>query len=82
MRGQMGRTDESQQPVRSRSYILRLWCAEEPPAAQWHASLEDPSTRERYGFSSLEGLFAYLMERSERDSGLSGRASGMRKGGR
>ena len=56
------------QPVRSRSYILRLWCAGEPPAAVWHASLEDPFTKERFGFSSLEQLFAFLMESSERDS--------------
>jgi hypothetical protein len=81
MRTQLGRTDENQQPNRSRSYILRLWCADEPPAAEWHASLEDPATRERIGFSSLEQLFAFLMEQSERDSGLPGRISGMEKGG-
>ena len=67
------RTHENQQPNRSRSYILRLWCAGEPAAADWHASLEDPSTNERFGFSSLEQLFAFLMETSERDSGLSSR---------
>jgi hypothetical protein len=64
-------TDENQQPIRSRSYILRLWCAGELPAAEWHASLEDPSTKERFGFSTLEQLFAFLMELSERDSGMS-----------
>jgi hypothetical protein len=53
----------------SRSYILRLWCAGEPQAANWHASLEDPSTKERFGFSGLEQLFAFLMELSEGDSG-------------
>jgi len=63
-------TDGDQQPTRSRSYILRLWCAGEPQAAEWHASLEDPSTKERYGFSSLEELFVFLMELSERDSGI------------
>jgi hypothetical protein len=69
MRKPLRRTDEDQQPMRSRSYILRLWCAGEPQAADWHASLEDPSTRERVGFSSLEQMFAFLMEQSERQKG-------------
>ncbi len=59
----MRRTDENRQPIRSRSYILRLWCADE-----WHASLEDPTTQERFGFGSLEQLFAFLMELAERES--------------
>ena len=67
---------EIHQPNRSRSYILRLWCAGEPQAAEWHASLEDPSTRERLGFSSLEQLFAFVMEFSERNGGMSFRNSG------
>ena len=74
-------THEDQHPNRSRSYILRLWCADEQQEAEWLASLEDPATRERYGFSSLEQLFAFLMERSERDSGMSGTTSGTRKVG-
>ena len=68
MNKQPRRTDEDHQPIRSRSYILRLWRADEPQMADWHASLEDPSTKERFGFSSLEQLFAFLMETSERDS--------------
>ena len=62
------RTLEDHQSVHSRSYILRLWRAGEPRDADWHASLEDPFTKERFGFSSLEQLFAFLMETSERDS--------------
>ena len=62
------RTDEDYQPIRSRSYILRLWCVGEPQDADWHASLEDPFTKERFGFPSLEQLFAFLMETSERES--------------
>jgi hypothetical protein len=68
MRGQLRRTDENQHPIGSRSYILRLWRVDGPQAAEWHASLEDPSTKERFGFASLEQLFAFLMELSERDS--------------
>jgi len=65
-------TDENQHPIRSHSYILRIWRADEHQAAEWHASLEDPSTKERFGFSSLEQLFAFLMELSERDGGMPG----------
>jgi len=68
MKRQPRRTDGNQQPIRSRSYILRLWCVDEPQTAEWHASLEDPSTKERFGFASLEQLFVFLMELSERDS--------------
>jgi hypothetical protein len=71
MKRQPRRTDENQQPIRSRSYILRLWRVDELQRAEWHASLEDPSTKERFGFASLEQLFAFLMELSERDSGMS-----------
>jgi hypothetical protein len=81
MKKQPRRTHESQQPIHSRSYILRLWCAGEPQAGDWHASLEDPFTEERFGFSSLEQLFAFLMELSERDSGMSGGISSIGKGG-
>jgi hypothetical protein len=73
MMTQPRRTHENQQPIRSRSYILRLWCADEPQTGEWHASLEDPSTQERFGFSSLEQLFTFLMELSERDNGMSSR---------
>ena len=69
MRKPLRRTDENQQPNRSRPYILRLWCVGEPQAADWHASLEDPSTRERFGFSNLEQLLAFLLELSERRNG-------------
>ena len=61
-------SQENHQPIHGRSYILRLWCEGEPQAVDWHASLEDPFTKERFGFSSLEQLFAFLMETSERDS--------------
>jgi hypothetical protein len=52
-----------------------------PQTADWHASLEDPFTKERFGFSSLEQLFAFVMELSERDSGMSGGISNIGKGG-
>lgn len=73
MKKQPRQTDENQHPIRSHSYILRLWRTGEPQTAEWHASLEDPFTKERFGFSSLEQLFAFIMELSERDSGMSSR---------
>jgi len=76
----MRKTDEKQHPVCNRSYILRLWRTDEPQAGEWHASLEDPSTKERFGFSSLEQLFAFLMEQSEKDSGMSDEISTIGKG--
>jgi hypothetical protein len=64
----MSTTQEEQQPPRRRSYLLRLWCTGERRAATWHASLEDPFTGDRFGFPSLEQLFAFLIELVERDS--------------
>jgi len=80
MKRQIRQTDENLYPIRSHSYILRLWCVDELQAAVWHASLEDPSTKERFGFSSLEQLFAFLMELSERDSGIPSGTSSAGKG--
>lgn len=48
--------------IRRRSYLLRLWSADQPGSFNWQASLEDPETGERIGFASLEELFAYLMD--------------------
>jgi hypothetical protein len=56
---------QGQEPTYSHAYILRLWYADESQTAEWRASLEEPHTRERFGFSSLEQLFAFLMEQCE-----------------
>jgi hypothetical protein len=48
---------------------LRLWRVNgdeglhPPEEAAWRASLEDPNTRERKAFASLDDLFAFLRER-------------------
>ncbi|MHB1319643.1 MAG: hypothetical protein ACYCYF_13590 [Anaerolineae bacterium] len=68
MRKQLERHEE-EQLLHRRSYLLRLWCAGEPGTGNWQASLEDPFTGERVGFSSLEQMFAFLMELSERETG-------------
>jgi hypothetical protein len=56
---------QGQQRENSVVYILRLWRADEPQAAEWHASLEDLFSKERFGFASMEQLFAFLLEQSE-----------------
>ena len=52
------------------SYLLRLWRARERGASAWRASLQDPHTGERMGFSSLGELLAFLREQMglERDA--------------
>jgi len=42
------------------SYLLRLWRSAQGTSSVWHASLEDPMTGERQGFTSLKSLFAFL----------------------
>ena len=46
-----------------RAYLLRIWNGHQ---AGWQASLQDAKTGLRLGFSSLEELFAYLMDETER----------------
>lgn len=45
------------------SYLLRLWQIKEAGKTIWRASLEDPHTCERQGFSSPEAMLAYLWEK-------------------
>ena len=47
------------------SFLLRLWRACSTGSLIWQASLEIPGTTHRVGFSSLEQLFAYLMDLTE-----------------
>ena len=47
------------------SYLLRLWRASGGDPHLWRASLEDPSTGERTGFSDLEALIAFLLTQIE-----------------
>ena len=48
-----------------RSYLLRLWLEPNDPPA-WRAILESPANGERHGFASLETLFAFLEQETER----------------
>ena len=42
------------------SYLLRLWKVKTASGTHWRASLENPITNERQGFSDLEALFTFL----------------------
>lgn len=42
------------------SYLLRLWQEWDRLPAVWRASLEDPQTGERLGFSDIVQLFTFL----------------------
>ncbi len=47
------------------SLILRLWQSENSTGHNWRASVEIPEDGERFGFSSLEQLFAFLVDYTE-----------------
>ena len=42
------------------SYLLRLWRTSDAEDVPWRASLESPSTGQRWGFGDLEDLFEFL----------------------
>ena len=70
MKKKLWHPDQPLHPVYNRSYILHLWRGDLHSAADWRASLEIPETGERIGFASLEQLFAYLMDLSERSGDM------------
>lgn len=47
---------------RYRAFLLRLWQEQSGGQWVWRASLEDPHTHVRKGFSRLEDLSAFLRE--------------------
>lgn len=57
-------------PSRNCSFILRLWPADQSESNHWRASVEEPETGKRIGFASLEQLFAFLMDISEKNCDL------------
>jgi hypothetical protein len=44
------------------AYLLRIWQVKDGGELVCRASLEDPHTGERQGFSSLESLIDFLLE--------------------
>jgi hypothetical protein len=58
------------------SYLLRLWREKDGQTIWWRASLQDPHSGERVGFSRLDDLVAFLREQT----GLAPPAEGLAKG--
>lgn len=54
----------SGQKRRYTSYLLRLWPAADKSDLVWRASLESSGTGERWGFASLDELFAFLRQQT------------------
>ena len=44
------------------SYLLRIWISDSVADPSWHASLENPHTREITDFPDLAALFCFLRE--------------------
>lgn len=42
------------------SFLLRLWRVADHDQPVWRASLEEPSTGKRIGFTDLDALFTFL----------------------
>ncbi len=47
------------------AYLVRLWREEGSDPTVWRASVEDPHTAERRGFSDLARLFEFLRQQTE-----------------
>ncbi len=57
--------DQSMHPNNKCSFILRLWREVQSDTLDWRASVENPETGKRIGFSSLEQLFVFLIDFTE-----------------
>ena len=44
------------------SFLLRLWQVKENGGQEWRATLENVESGEKRGFTSVEGLLAYLSQ--------------------
>jgi hypothetical protein len=46
------------------SFLLRMWQTSDGEGLTWCASLEQPGTRERRGFATLDQLFDFLRDQA------------------
>ncbi len=44
------------------SYLLRIWQPENELSDEWHASLEDPKSREILYFKTMDEMFSFIRE--------------------
>ncbi len=64
MRSMNGKAERSHTKAKGSyrlSFLLRVWNTDELGGNNWQASLEDPKTGDRIGFTSIEELFAYIL---------------------
>ena len=61
------------------AYLLRLWQVRCEKGLVWRASLESTRAGERWGFASLDELFDFLQERTEKDEGMGDEITGCGK---
>ncbi|MCC7362124.1 MAG: hypothetical protein IT317_21750 [Anaerolineales bacterium] len=64
----------SHRPPRYHTFLLGLW-NEAGSAPAWRCSLENPHTGERWGFSTMEELAAFLTAWTQQRSDPNGRAA-------
>lgn len=50
---------------KSLAYVIRLWKSERNGKPEWHASLQNPHTKERHIFANLTALFCFLKGKTE-----------------
>jgi hypothetical protein len=58
------------------AYLLRLWQVRCEKGLAWRASLESARAGKRMGFASLDELFDFLRERTEKDEGMGNGTAG------
>ena len=59
--------DGGEPGLRSISYLLRLWQSRSAGTEMWRAVLEDPDTRRRRGFATIDELFLFLIRAMSRE---------------
>jgi hypothetical protein len=65
------------QIIQKTSLILRLWRIESSESTYWRASAEIPETGERIGFATLEQLFAFLLDLTEKKTNTNQKKNGI-----
>jgi hypothetical protein len=64
-----------------RSYLLRIWQADDEDEPVWRAQIECPSTGERRGFACLQDLYRFLDEQTAAGSVRDDRVCGDKRWG-
>ncbi len=61
------------------AFMVRLWRVDDERHPTWRASVQDPHTGERRGFTDLKELFTFLEEQTNNaDQPSAGKTTGQR----